>query len=394
MPRLPLVLALLLASPASGQLLPSLPAPVAALPDQVRGAVDRAVDGVPRLLEAPVRLLDAARLDRIMRLVRDSGGLVVRDDRGNAARAGEVVLTDPTDAEITALEHEGFRTIERAEIDGLGVGYARLAVPDGVRLDRALARARRQAADVAAAVIHFESGSVAAGNVAAVPVQVPPAPAGTTVGIIDGGVADPGVRQMGFANGAPRASDHGSAVEWLVGRGAPGARVLAADVYGNDPAGGGAVAIARAIGWLARERVGTVSISLVGPPNPLLARVVAAAQRRGMTIVAAVGNDGPTAPPAYPASYPGVVAVTGVDARDRVLIEAGRASHLDYAGPAAGFAAPDAGGRMKAVRGTSFAAPLVAARIAAVGRAGADREARKGRGYGRGLVCATCVARR
>jgi subtilisin family serine protease len=263
-----------------------------------------------------------------------------------------------------------------------------------VRLDRALARARRQAADVAADVIHFESGSVAAGNVAAVPVQVPPAPAGTTVGIIDGGVADPGVRQMGFANGAPRASDHGSAVEWLVGRGAPGARVLAADVYGNDPAGGGAVAIARAIGWLARERVGTVSISLVGPPNPLLARVVAAAQRRGMTIVAAVGNDGPTAPPAYPASYPGVVAVTGVDARDRVLIEAGRASHLDYAGPAAGFAAPDAGGRMKAVRGTSFAAPLVAARIAAVGRAGADREARKGRGYGRGLVCATCVARR
>ncbi|WP_373289620.1 hypothetical protein [Sphingopyxis bauzanensis] len=34
-----------------------------------------------------------------------------------------------------------------------------------------------------------------------------------------------------------------------------------------------------------------------------------------MLIVAAVGNDGPAAPPAYPACYRGVLAVTGVDAR-------------------------------------------------------------------------------
>lgn len=383
--RFPPMLALMLAAPAGAQLLPPLPAPIAGLPDRIRGAVDRVVD-------TPQRLLETARLDRVLRLVRESGGRVVRDDLGNAARAGEVVLTDPSDAEIAALEREGFRTIERTSIEELGVGYARMAVPDGVRLDRALARARRQAADAAADVIHFESGAMAGGAVTAV--QMPPVPAGTTIGIIDGGVGDAGVRQMGFAGGAPRASDHGSAVAWLVGRGAPGARVLAADVYGQDPAGGGAVAIARAIGWLAKERVATVSISLVGPPNPLLARVVAAAQGKGMTIVAAVGNDGPTAPPAYPASYPGVVAVTGVDARDRVLIEAGRASHLDYAAPAAGFAAPDAGGRMKTVRGTSFAAPLVAARLAAAGRARVDREARQGRGYGRGLVCADCVTRR
>lgn len=383
--RFPPLLALMIAAPAGAQLLPSLPAPVAGLPDRIRGAVDRVV-------ETPQRLLEAARLDRVLRLVRDSGGRVVRDDLGNAARTGEVVLTDPSDAEIAALEREGFRTIERTSIEELGVGYARMAVPQGVRLDRALARARRQAADAAADVIHFESGGMAVG--AATAMQMPPAPAGTTIGIIDGGVGDAGVRQMGFASGAPRASDHGSAVAWLVGRGAPGARVLAADVYGQDPAGGGAVAIARAIGWLAKERVATVSISLVGPPNPLLARVVAAAQGKGMTIVAAVGNDGPTAPPAYPASYPGVIAVTGVDARDRVLIEAGRASHLDYAAPGAGFAAPDAAGRMKTVRGTSFAAPLVAARLAAAGRATVDREARKGRGYGRGLVCADCVTRR
>lgn len=393
MTRRALAIALLVATPAGAQLLPTLPAPgVGDLPARVGEIAGRLADTARPVVDGAAQVLATARLDRITRLIGASGGSVVRDDHGDAARAGELILTDPDDAGIAALERDGFRVIERATVEGLGVGYARLAVPTGARLDRALARARHVAPGIAADVIHFRSGGIAARgrNAVASPAAAP----GAVVGMIDGGVADPAIRQQGFAGGAPRASDHGSAVAWLIGRGAPGARVVAADVYGSDPAGGGAVAIARAIGWLAQARVGIVSISLVGPPNPLLARVVAAAQARGMTIVAAVGNDGPAAPPAYPASYPGVVAVTGVDARNRVLIEAGRAAHLDYAAPAAGFAAPDAGGRMKLVRGTSFAAPLVAARIAAVGRARVDGEARAGRGYGRGLVCAGCVARR
>ncbi|MFT3968666.1 MAG: S8 family serine peptidase, partial [Sphingobium sp.] len=184
--------------------------------------------------------------------------------------------------------------------------------------------------------------------------------------------------------------------------------IVAADVYGRDPAGGGALAIVRALDWMQGQHVPIVSISLAGPDNMLLARAVAACAARGMTIVAAVGNDGPAAPPAYPASYPGVIAVTGVDGRDRPLIEAGRAAHLDYAAPGADMKAMDANGRWRAVRGTSFAAPLVAARAAAMkdaGQRGAgllaalDREARdlgpKGadRLYGRGLLCGGCRPR-
>ena len=86
-------------------------------------------------------------------------------------------------------------------------------------------------------------------------------------------------------------------------------------------------------------------------------------------MVAAVGNDGPAAPPAYPASYPGVLAVTGVDGRNRALIEAGRALHLDYAAPAADMRAVNAKGKWIKVRGTSFAVPFVAARAAAAGPA-------------------------
>jgi hypothetical protein len=107
--------------------------------------------------------------------------------------------------------------------------------------------------------------------------------------------------------------------------------VLAADVYGRGPAGGNALAIARAVDWLIGRQVRVITISLVGPANPVLARAMTAALQRGAVIVAAVGNDGPAAPPAYPASYPGVLAVTAVDARNRALIEAGRALHLDYA---------------------------------------------------------------
>jgi subtilisin family serine protease len=151
---------------------------------------------------------------------------------------------------------------------------------------------------------------------------------------------------------------------------------------------------------MAREHVPVVSISLVGPSNPLLARAVAAVLAQGMTVVAAVGNDGAASPPSYPASYDGVVAVTGIDGRRRVLFEAGHALHLDYAAPGADMTGIGLDGRARALRGTSFAAPLVAARLAAYRASGADAsqalvrangEARPaGARVGRGILCETC----
>jgi subtilisin family serine protease len=94
-------------------------------------------------------------------------------------------------------------------------------------------------------------------------------------------------------------------------------------------------------------------------------------------LVAAVGNDGPAAPPLYPAAYPGVVAVTGVDARRRLLPEASRGTHVDFAAPGSDMAAAGVDGGFVAVRGTSFAAPiaagLLARYIAAPDRAAAER---------------------
>ncbi|MBK6454031.1 MAG: hypothetical protein IPF84_16605 [Proteobacteria bacterium] len=75
-----------------------------------------------------------------------------------------------------------------------------------------------------------------------------------------------------------------------------------------------------------QQSVPVINVSLVGPPNVLLQRAIQMALARGHLIVAAVGNDGPSAPPLYPAAYPGVVAVTAVDRADKVLIEAGVSS--------------------------------------------------------------------
>jgi len=135
-----------------------------------------------------------------------------------------------------------------------------------------------------------------------------------------------------------------------------------------------------------------VTVSLVGPPNRAIERAIAGLGARGIMVVAAVGNDGPAAPPQYPASYDGVVAVTAVDARGKALVEAGRPRHLDFAAPGAGLAAALPGKGYASVRGTSFAAPLAAARLAAAGSIGRlAAEARPGKGkVGRGIVCGDC----
>jgi subtilisin family serine protease len=112
--------------------------------------------------------------------------------------------------------------------------------------------------------------------------------------------------------------------------------------------------------------VAVISTSIVGPPNRILERVARTLSDRGHVIVAAVGNDGPAARPLYPAAYPGIIGVTGVDSRRRVLPEAGRGPHVDFAAPGTDMLAAADEARYAEVRGTSYAAPLVAGLLAAL----------------------------
>jgi subtilisin family serine protease len=193
------------------------------------------------------------------------------------------------------------------------------------------------------------------------------------IGMIDSGVdaehpslAAMAVEQRGFAGPRALADAHGSAVASLIAcaNRDGGAGLFVADIYGGQPTGGAAAGIVGAMAWLAQSHVRVVNISVVGPQNRALEAVVRAAVARGIIVVAAVGNDGPSAPPLYPAAYPGVVGVTGVDAHNRILPEAGRGPQVDFAAPGSDITAAAPGGRYVQVRGTSFAAPIVAGLIA------------------------------
>jgi hypothetical protein len=76
-----------------------------------------------------------------------------------------------------------------------------------------------------------------------------------------------------------------------------------------------------------------VNLSVSGPANEVLSTVISGALRRGTTLIAAVGNGGPRAKPAYPAAYGGDTAVTAVDESLRVFRRAGTGEHGDFAAP-------------------------------------------------------------
>ncbi len=349
-------------------------------------------------------LLDLRRM-RLRELIRSNRGTLEDDGNGLPVRRGVIAVIGPDPAGLAASLRSGFR-IQADSVDpNLGLRMVSLAVPQGMSARAGLKLLQRIAPELQADFDHlFEPAGGPLAPSAAALAAFQAGASGRTIGMIDGGVAShpslagKSIEQNGFA-GAPQPTGHGTAVaSLLVGSQGPfrgaatGARLFVADVYGGNRAAGSATAIVRALGWLAGHHPQVINISLVGPPNKLVERAIDIVEARGIRIVAAVGNDGPAAPPQFPASYPGVVAVTAVDAGGRALPEAGKASHLDFAAPGADMAAALPGNGFTRVRGTSFAAPLAAARLLADGSLIAlAAEARPGKGHvGRGIVCAFC----
>jgi len=421
--------ALAAGSAARGQLLPSLPLPTGpvGLPAAVGNAPiigdvlrtlspgERQAATLPsldrlgvsdRVADLGESSLSELRRLRLAELVRTNPRTLDVGPGGAPVRRGVLVAIDPSDQQLRQAAAAGFTLESREDLGGLV--SVTLRVPARFSLKAALRRLGEAAPGIAAdydPIYEPAGGSllplVGAALAGAVP---PPMPAGRTIVMIDGGVAahpslaGAAIVQQGFA-GSAEATGHGTAVaSLLVGhegafRGAAeGARLYVADVYGGSPAAGSASAIVRALAWAAARKPDVISMSLVGPGNRLLERAVQILAGRGIRMVAAVGNDGPAAPVQYPAAYPGVIAVTAVDGRDRALPEAGRAAKLDYAAPGADMAAALPGRGYARVRGTSFATPLVAARVAATGSPAAlQRETARGSGkVGRGILCRTC----
>jgi subtilisin family serine protease len=119
----------------------------------------------------------------------------------------------------------------------------------------------------------------------------------------------------------PRPERHGTAVAGVIaarsGNGlgiagvAPGARILALRAcweIGARRAVCDSLSLARALDYAIARRTPVINMSLTGPPDPLLSRLLDLGLSRGLTIVAAY--DDKIAGGGFPASHRGVAAVT------------------------------------------------------------------------------------
>lgn len=389
---MPKILVTLMAIAAAGTAGAQIALPQVQLPKlpevQLPVDVGKTVSGVTGAVD-PQQLVQLRPL-RIRELLRTHRDLIEADPHGEPIVRAELLAFSPSSAALEQVRAAGFSVTRERALEGLEVKILVLRAPAGMSTRRALKRLKTLDPDGTYDFnhIYMDSGFVgsnaptpAAGHVLLAKADIQKEPANTAdtgvkIGLIDAGVDavhpvfhDLAIHQYGCSN-KPVASAHGTAVASLmIGRSdkfhgsAPGAELYAADVYCGLPTGGAVDAVADAFGWLSRERVAVVNVSLVGPPNALLGNVIRLMIARGYIIVAAVGNDGPNSPPLYPAAYADVVGVTAVDTYRRVLLEAVRGRQVDFAAFGIGLAAAGGNG-FAAVRGTSFAAPIVAGLLA------------------------------
>lgn len=337
--------------------------------------------------------LSDQRLLEVTRLTRTYPTKVELDPEGQLMVRSEILALTPADTAIENARAAGFSIVREQNLQSLGLRVIVLGVPGKLSTKKALRQLR--AADPAGTYdynhIYLGSGSLVSGDTQQAAVVTTAADtvvrdtavgdAATRkirVGLIDSGIdgshpafAATAITRWGCGDKLMPAA-HGTAVaSLLVGHAEmfhgvqPHAALYAADVYCGSPTGGALDALLGAFGWLVQAQVAVINVSLVGPKNTMLQAMVAKLVAAGFIIVAAVGNDGPAAAPLYPASYPNVVGVTAVDAHRHVLIEAARGPQVMFAAIGADTAAAGTDKDYTSVRGTSFAAPIVAALLAA-----------------------------
>jgi Subtilase family len=356
--------------------LPAIPLPtlpVQTLPQTLSQVQAQTADQLSEL-----RRLEVARLIRANRRVVDT------DQDGDPIVRNEILGLSPADAAVDGARAGGFTVDREQVITPMNIRLVVFKAPQNLSTKQALRILRE--ADPGGSYdynhIYGGAGSLqgtpAAGDTpTSTSAQNAPVPSRERIGLLDTGVdathpvfRDSAIHAWGCGD-HPVPAAHGTAVaSLLIGRSEkfqgvqPGAELYAADVYCGRPTGGAVDALVAAFGWLVQEGVPVINVSLVGPKNLMLQRVIGSLIAGGYIIVAAVGNDGPAAPPLYPASYADVVGVTAVDSHRHALIEAARGPQVMFAAPGADLAAADGARGYVAVRGTSFAAPFVAALLA------------------------------
>jgi subtilisin family serine protease len=209
-----------------------------------------------------------------------------------------------------------------------------------------------------------------------------------------------------------RAEPHGTEIAGiLVARStlkgvAPEAKLLSVRAFrgsGADPAASTSLQLLKGINWAFSAGAKLMNMSFTGPMDPMLERIVKNAAAKGVIFIAAAGNNGPKAPPVYPAAYPEVIAVTATDEKDELYGKANRGAYICIAAPGVDIVAPALKKGYGLSSGTSMAAAHVSGVVALLlerdgkldwsgARAILSRSARKpgasgaGEAFGAGIV--------
>ena len=310
-------------------------------------------------------------------------------DDGFRAVEGQWLVTG-TAAELARLDQPGITVLERRELTGLGMTVVRFRVTAELDSHNALQDALPELAD-RLDINHIyapQTGAKEPLSETKVPQWRSLCTAPVRVGMVDTSIAtdhrvfeSAQVVQERFLALAEvdgtltEPATHGTAVASLLVGNRPGqwparlpqATIFNASVfYDRDRSLSGATLghLLEGLNWLAGQDLSVINISLTGPDNQLLAAAANRLRERGVLMVAAVGNQGPSAAPLYPAAYTEVIGVTAADSSGKLYRWANRGEQVMFAsnGVTVPVAHPDAG--MVADSGTSLASPVVAAALA------------------------------
>jgi subtilisin family serine protease len=167
---------------------------------------------------------------------------------------------------------------------------------------------------------------------------------------------------------------HGTAIAGLIaGQGkvkgvAPLSRLLAVRAFTmhreyNKPMTSGLILL-RSFDWSFANKARIFNMSFSGPYDPLVKKALESAYEKGVILVAAAGNGGAKAAPAYPAAYENVIAITALDNKDKLYVHANRGEYVTVAAPGVDMLVPSIKKGYRYSSGTSLAAAQISGLIA------------------------------
>jgi subtilisin family serine protease len=143
---------------------------------------------------------------------------------------------------------------------------------------------------------------------------------------------------------------------------APAARVFAIHAFSPESAETAQATTSHVIAgleWAISKGARVINMSFAGPYDPMLQLALKKAHDKGIVLIAAAGNLGPTSPPLYPAADPNVIAVTATDRNDKLFTQANQGPHIAVAAPGVDVLEPAPNGSYQLTTGTSVAAAHV-----------------------------------